>query len=248
MERQIYREFVRILEEELVPAMGCTEPIAVAYAAALARSVLGRCPEEILVRASANIIKNVKSVVVPNTGGLRGIAAAAAAGVAAGREEKKLEVLSEVTPEQIGEVKKLIDTLDCVVEQADNDRVFYIEVTVKGGGIRLGWRLRTITPTSQRSSGMAKCSARVLTRRGSPGVLRTGACSPWNGSWSLLTVPELRTSKWYFSARSTATPPLPRRACGAATVPGSEAFCSVPMGTKSITEPRPTQRQALMGG
>ena len=134
MERQIYREFVRILEEELVPAMGCTEPIAVAYAAALARSVLGRCPEEILVRASANIIKNVKSVVVPNTGGLRGIAAAAAAGVAAGREEKKLEVLSEVTPEQIGEVKKLIDTLDCVVEQADNDRVFYIEVTVKGGG------------------------------------------------------------------------------------------------------------------
>ena len=87
MERQIYREFVRILEEELVPAMGCTEPIAVAYAAALARSVLGRCPEEILVRASANIIKNVKSVVVPNTGGLRGIAAAAAAGVAAGREK-----------------------------------------------------------------------------------------------------------------------------------------------------------------
>ena len=81
MERQIYREFVRILEEELVPAMGCTEPIAVAYAAALARPVLGRCPEEILVRASANIIKNVKSVVVPNTGGLRGIAAAAAAGV-----------------------------------------------------------------------------------------------------------------------------------------------------------------------
>ena len=81
MEQAIYDEYVRILKEELVPAMGCTEPIAVAYAAALARAALGCTPERVQVLASANIIKNVKSVVVPNTGGLRGIAAAAAAGI-----------------------------------------------------------------------------------------------------------------------------------------------------------------------
>ena len=134
MDRRVYKEYVRILEEELVPAMGCTEPIAVAYAAALARSALGCIPESAQVMASANIIKNVKSVVVPNTGGLRGIAAAAAAGIAAGREEKKLEVLSDVTEEQIGQIKALLETMECTVEQADNGHIFYIEVTLAGGG------------------------------------------------------------------------------------------------------------------
>ena len=90
MDRNIYEEYVRILKEELVPAMGCTEPIAVAYAAALARAALGCMPEWVRITASANIIKNVKSVVVPNTGGLRGIAAAAAAGIAAGRRGEKV--------------------------------------------------------------------------------------------------------------------------------------------------------------
>ena len=79
-----YGAYIRILEEELVPAMGCTEPIAIAYGAAKAREVLGALPEEVVVEASGNIIKNVKSVVVPNTGGLHGIEAAAAAGVVAG--------------------------------------------------------------------------------------------------------------------------------------------------------------------
>ena len=89
-----YRHFVQILREELVPAMGCTEPIAIAYGAAKAREVLGRLPERILVEASGNIIKNVKSVVVPNTGGLKGIEAAAAAGAVAGDAGKILEVIS----------------------------------------------------------------------------------------------------------------------------------------------------------
>ena len=75
MEQSLYRAYVRILEEELRPAMGCTEPIAVAYAAALARKTLGAMPGEVDIRVSANIIKNVKSVVVPHTGGLRGIGA-----------------------------------------------------------------------------------------------------------------------------------------------------------------------------
>ena len=134
MDRAIYDAYVRILEEELVPAMGCTEPIAVAYAAALARQALGVRPEQARVRASANIIKNVKSVVVPNTGGLRGIGAAAAAGIAAGRPERKLEVLSGVTPAQIQEIAACLEELDCTVEQADNGHIFYIEVLLSGGG------------------------------------------------------------------------------------------------------------------
>ena len=79
-----YGQYVRILQEELRPAMGCTEPIAIAYAAAKARAVLGAMPDRLRVEVSGNIIKNVKSVVVPHTGGLRGIPAAAAAGVVAG--------------------------------------------------------------------------------------------------------------------------------------------------------------------
>ena len=88
MEQKIYQTYLDILKEELVPAMGCTEPIAVAYAAAKARQVLGVTPERIAVSASPNIIKNVKSVIVPNTGSLRGIEAAAVAGVVAGEADE----------------------------------------------------------------------------------------------------------------------------------------------------------------
>ena len=79
-----YNNYVQILKEELRPAMGCTEPIAIAYAAAKATEILGACPEKMVAEVSGNIIKNVKSVVVPHTGGLRGIQAAAAAGAVAG--------------------------------------------------------------------------------------------------------------------------------------------------------------------
>ena len=95
-----YRQYVQILREELRPATGCTEPIAIAYAAAKARSVLGALPDRVLVEVSGNIIKNVKSVVVPHTGGLRGIPAAAAAGIVAGDAEAQLEVLSGMTEAQ----------------------------------------------------------------------------------------------------------------------------------------------------
>ena len=86
MDRTLYNSYISILNEELVPAMGCTEPIAVAYAAAIAAENLGSLPQKTEICVSANIIKNVKSVVVPNTGGLRGLAAAAAAGIVAGNE------------------------------------------------------------------------------------------------------------------------------------------------------------------
>ena len=89
-----YQDYLEILREELVPAAGCTEPVAIAYAAALGREVLGELPERTTVEASGNIIKNVKSVVVPNTGGLKGIEAAAAAGLVAGEAERLLEVIA----------------------------------------------------------------------------------------------------------------------------------------------------------
>lgn len=131
-------QYISILEEELVPAMGCTEPIAVAYAAALARDALGCTPEHIEVLASANIIKNVKSVIVPNTGSLRGLPAAAAAGIVAGDAGRKLEVLSGVTAEQIEQIKSFTQTMDCTVGQSHNEHIFYIEIilTAKEHGSR----------------------------------------------------------------------------------------------------------------
>lgn len=94
-----YTTYVDILKRELVPAMGCTEPIAIAYCSAKARSVLGTLPDEVYLKVSGNIIKNVKSVIVPNSGGRRGLAAAAAIGILAGNETRELEVLSGVTDE-----------------------------------------------------------------------------------------------------------------------------------------------------
>ena len=98
--------YVDILREELVPATGCTEPIAIAYAAALLRQTLGAAPERVLAEVSGNIIKNVKSVIVPNTGGLKGIQAAVAAGVVAGRADQILQVISDVPEDKLGDIAR----------------------------------------------------------------------------------------------------------------------------------------------
>ena len=129
-EDNIYQIYVQILKEELVTAMGCTEPIAISYAAARARAVLGELPEKIVVKASGSIIKNVKSVVVPNTGGLRGIEAAAAAGVVCGNENKKLEVLSEIESEDIEHIKGYLGQADIKVEYQETGRTFDLSVCV----------------------------------------------------------------------------------------------------------------------
>ena len=129
-EDNIYQIYVQILKEELVTAMGCTEPIAISYAAAKARAVLGELPEKVVVKASGSIIKNVKSVVVPNTGGLRGIEAAAAAGVVCGNENKKLEVLSEIESEDIEHIKGYLGQADIKVEYQETGRTFDLSVCV----------------------------------------------------------------------------------------------------------------------
>lgn len=128
-----YNAYIQILEEELVPAMGCTEPIALAYAAAKAREVLGELPDRVLVEASGSIIKNVKSVIVPNTNHLKGIPAAVTVGIVAGRPEKKLEVISEVTPEEISQMKEFLEKVPIDVKYIDQGITFDIVVTLFKG-------------------------------------------------------------------------------------------------------------------
>ena len=125
-----YQAYVQILKEELVPAMGCTEPIALAYAAAKAREVLGCLPDRVCIEASGSIIKNVKSVIVPNTDHLKGIPAAATAGIIAGKPEKELEVIAEVSKEDTRKMKEYLETTPITVEHVDHGITFEIIVTV----------------------------------------------------------------------------------------------------------------------
>lgn len=130
---QKYQAYIQILREELVPAVGCTEPLALAYAAAKAREVLGCIPERVHIGASGSIIKNVKSVIVPNTDHLKGIPAAAAAGIIAGRPEKELEVIAEVSREEIEQMQEFLEEKEIRVEHIDNGITFDIIVTVSAG-------------------------------------------------------------------------------------------------------------------
>lgn len=125
-----YQTYVQILKEELVPAMGCTEPIALAYCAAKAREVLGEMPDRCVVEASGNIVKNVKSVIVPNTGGLKGIEAAAAAGAVAGDAGKVLEVISQVTQEQKDQIRDFLNRAQIQVEPLETDEILDMIVTL----------------------------------------------------------------------------------------------------------------------
>ena len=124
-------EYIKILSEELIPVMGCTEPISVAYAAAKAREVLGKEPEKILVRCSGNIIKNVKSVTIPNSGNLVGIKAATILGVTGGNASRELGVINEITKEAIQRTHELIEIEDyCKVELLKSDSLLHIITTV----------------------------------------------------------------------------------------------------------------------
>ena len=129
-----YKAYIQILEEELVPAMGCTEPIALAYAAAKAREVLGELPDGVDIGASGSIIKNVKSVIVPNTNHLKGNPAAATAGIIAGKAEKELEVIAEVSEEETVRMAEFLKRVPITVEHVDNGVTFDIIVEVKKGG------------------------------------------------------------------------------------------------------------------
>ena len=129
MNGQIREVYTEILKEQLIPAMGCTEPVSVAYGAARMRALLGDIPEEMYVQVSRNIIKNAKSVIVPHTGGLKGIEAAAAAGVIAGDETLELDVLSSTRPQQYQEIAAYLKKDVIRVEPLSTDILFDMIIT-----------------------------------------------------------------------------------------------------------------------
>ncbi len=134
MDAKLYQAYIRILEQELVPAMGCTEPIAVAYASAMAARELPGRPQKVHISVSSNIIKNVKSVIVPNTDGLHGLEAAAAAGIIAGKPDEKLLVISQVTAEQKKEIAAYLQQAEFTVEESDSGELFDICISLSMEG------------------------------------------------------------------------------------------------------------------
>lgn len=130
MNTQQRKNYLMILQNELVPALGCTEPIAVAYAAAKAREVLGEFPNRLELSCSGNIIKNVKGVTVPNSGGLKGIDVAATLGVVGGNASRELEVLEEITPEHIARTQTLLEKGFFTTNLEENVENLYIVATV----------------------------------------------------------------------------------------------------------------------
>ena len=134
MNNRLTEAYISILKEELLMATGCTEPIAIAYCAAKMRDILGGEPERIEAEVSGNILKNVKSVIVPNTGGLKGINAAIAAGIIAGRAEKVLQVISYVTQEEHSRIREYMEVTPLAVSCSDNGRMLDIRLTGYRGG------------------------------------------------------------------------------------------------------------------
>ncbi|MBP2636719.1 MAG: protein yhaM [Firmicutes bacterium] len=143
MDKMIYDNYVTILKGELIPAMGCTEPIAIAFAAAKARAILGQQPEQVVVRCSGNIIKNVKGVVVPNSGGQKGVEVAAILGVVAGKPELELEVISQVNQEDIDETRALYSQGICSCELEEGEENLFIRAELTAGQEKAAVEVRT---------------------------------------------------------------------------------------------------------
>ncbi|MBE6881372.1 MAG: serine dehydratase subunit alpha family protein, partial [Ruminococcaceae bacterium] len=133
LDEKIKRDFIAILEEELIPAMGCTEPIALAYACAKAREVLGEEPDKITAKCSGNIIKNVRCVSIPNSGGMTGIEAACVLGALCGDAAREMEVLEAVTPQGLEKAVEFIQNGGCVVEYLESPIPLHFIITLEKG-------------------------------------------------------------------------------------------------------------------
>ncbi|MDR3730206.1 MAG: L-serine ammonia-lyase, iron-sulfur-dependent, subunit alpha [Oscillospiraceae bacterium] len=129
LNEKIVDAYLAILKEELIPATGCTEPIAVAYAAAQMRKALGAEPDRVLAEVSGNILKNVKSVVVPNTGGMKGLKAAVAVGIVAGEADRELQVIASVPEEKHADIAAFLDKVPIQVSCPDTPHVLDIAIT-----------------------------------------------------------------------------------------------------------------------
>ena len=132
-EDAVYQQYLNILREELRPAMGCTEPIALAYAGAKARQLLGALPDKVTARISGAIIKNVKSVIVPNTGGQHGIVPAICVGIVAGDADQELQVISQVGEEQLPSLQEFMARTPVEILQADSELSFDIDLALVRG-------------------------------------------------------------------------------------------------------------------
>ena len=159
----VYQTYIEILRRELVPAMGCTEPIAVAFCAAKARQVLGEMPERILIQASGNIIKNVKSVIVPHTGGLRGLEAAAAVGTFYGNADAGLEVVSSVTGEQASALAERMQTVGIEVTPLASEHILDLVITEtvadRSVSVRITDEHTNITEIKENGKTLYSCAA-----------------------------------------------------------------------------------------
>ncbi len=177
--------YLNILEEELICAMGCTEPIAIALAAAHARTLLPCAPDGCTLEVSGNIIKNVKSVTVPNTGGLKGLETAAAAGIVSARPELQLEVLSRITPDEIAQIRALLARDLIRVVPANNGKIFYIQVTLTAG------EHRAVCQISDAHTNV------TLLQRDGQTLLRAGGCGetrpPYETDRSVLSIERIVT-------------------------------------------------------
>lgn len=143
MDKIQYDNYIKILKGELIPAMGCTEPIAIAFAAAKAREVLGQMPERMVIRCSGNIIKNVKGVIVPNSGGQKGVEVAAILGAVAGKADLELEVISQVKQEDIDKTRMLYSQGICSYELEEGEGNLFIRAELTAGQETAAVEVRT---------------------------------------------------------------------------------------------------------
>ena len=207
-----YESYLKILEEELIPAMGCTEPIAVALAAAKATEALGATPEACRVEVSGNIIKNVKAVTVPNTGGMKGLEAAVAAGIVGGRPDLGLEVLSKVTKEEIAEMAQFLQTCPMQVLPSGGDQVFYILVTVTADGHTADCEVVDFHTNITRIRKDGKICSRIRRVHQRRRRRLTALCSALRRSWNLRIRLTFRMWLPFWSSRSHTTPLSLKRA------------------------------------
>lgn len=164
MEQHVSDTYVHILKNELIVALGCTEPIAIAYAGALARKVLGAVPQRVNVACSGNIVKNVKGVTVPNSGGLRGIKVAALLGITGGDAKKELAVLESVTDEAREEARRLLAAGVCTTSLVEGKRTLQSPLLQKPAGTLPLWRYAAHTPMWPALKRTAQC-CRAARRR-----------------------------------------------------------------------------------
>lgn len=155
LDRSTQTNFINILREELVPAMGCTEPIALAYASAKAANVLGSKPEKIVAHCSGNIIKNVRCVAIPNSEGMTGIEAACVLGAFGGDHTRLMEVLEAVTPEALLSTKAFLKSDKCIVTYLDTEIPlhFIIEVMLGNDTVKVEVRYSHINIWSIEKNG-----------------------------------------------------------------------------------------------